>query len=98
MQPYPPLQTLVVAAILRQHGHEVSFFDCTFDRDVTSQLDRVRPDMVIVIEDNFNFLTKMCLLQNRDLAFEIAQAAGIRGVPVVINSSDSTSQANIYLT
>src|SRR5262249_31056609 len=63
MQPYPPLETLIAANVLRREGHEVEFFDCTFDRDYRAVLDRSKPDLVAVCEDNFNFLTKMCLLE-----------------------------------
>ncbi len=97
MQPYPPLQTLIAAAALRRVGIEVAFFDATFDRDFRSALDRVRPDILGVCEDNFNFLTKMCLLQNRELAFEMAGAAGGRGIPAIINSSDATDHPREYL-
>ncbi|MEO5926372.1 MAG: radical SAM protein [Bryobacteraceae bacterium] len=97
MQPYPPLQTLIAASLLRREGHEVTFFDCTFDRDFTSALDAKRPDLVAVVEDNFNFLTKMCLLTNRNLAFEIAQAAKLRAIPCLVNSADSTSRPTEYL-
>ena len=41
MQPYPPLQTLIAAALLRRDGHRVVFFDCTFDRDFSATMDRV---------------------------------------------------------
>jgi radical SAM superfamily enzyme YgiQ (UPF0313 family) len=98
MQPYPPLQTLIAAALLRREGHEVAFFDSTFDRDFTSALDIRRPDLVAVCEDNFNFLTKMCLLENRELAFEIAAAARVRGIPAIMNSSDSTNSPQAYLS
>ncbi len=97
MQPYPPLQTLIAAAALREAGHEVAFFDTTFDRDFGSALTRVAPDLLAVCEDNFNFLTKMCLLQNRELAFEMARAAGGQGIPSVINSSDATDHPREYL-
>ena len=97
MQPYPPLQALIAAALLRRDGHEVVFFDCTFDRDFMTALDARRPDLVAVCEDNFNFLTKMCLLENRELAFEIAAAARERGIPAIVNSSDSTSNPRVYL-
>ncbi|MBV8845975.1 MAG: B12-binding domain-containing radical SAM protein [Bryobacterales bacterium] len=97
MQPYPPLQTLLAAAMLREQGVEVAFFDTTFNRDFVSALDRVRPDLVAVCEDNFNFLTKMCLEQNRRLALEIAQAAGALGIRAVINSSDATTNPHVYL-
>ena len=97
MQPYPPLQTLIAAALLRRDGHRVVFFDCTFDRDFISTMDVYQPDLVAVCEDNFNFLTKMCLLENRELAFEIAAAARVRGIPAIVNSSDSTSNPQAYL-
>lgn len=97
MQPYPPLQTLIAAALLRREGHQVVFFDCTFDRDFASAIARCRPDLVAVCEDNFNFLTKMCLLENRRLAFDIAAAARDRGIPAIVNSSDSTNHPQAYL-
>jgi len=97
MQPYPPLQTLIAAALLRRDGHRVVFFDCTFDRDFISTMDTYLPDVVAVCEDNFNFLTKMCLLENRELAFEMAAAARVRGIPAIINSSDSTNNPQAYL-
>lgn len=96
MQPYPPLQTLIAASLLRREGHEVRFFDCTFGRDFAPALE-ANPDLIAVIEDNFNFLTKMCLLTNRELAFEIAQAARARGIPSIVNSADSTSNPAAYL-
>ena len=94
MQPYPPLQTLIAAAVLRQAGHEVTFFDATFDRDYEGALEAVRPDLVVVCEDHFNFLTKMCLLKNRELAFSMAQAAR---VPAVVASSDASDHVQEYL-
>ncbi|HEY2844165.1 MAG TPA: radical SAM protein [Bryobacteraceae bacterium] len=97
MQPYPPLQTLIAAALLRRDGHEVVFFDSTFDRDFLAVLDARRPDLLAVCEDNFNFLTKMCLLENRKLAFEMADAARARGIPAIVNSSDSTNNPQAYL-
>jgi len=97
MQPYPPLQTLIAAALLRRDGHRIVFFDCTFDRDFISTMDVYQPDLVAVCEDNFNFLTKMCLLENRELAFEIAAAARVRGIPAIVNSSDSTNNPQAYL-
>jgi anaerobic magnesium-protoporphyrin IX monomethyl ester cyclase len=97
MQPYPPLQTLIAAAVLRRDGHEVTFFDSTFDRDFTAVLDRHKPDLLAVCEDNFNFLTKMCLLANRELAFDMANAARQRGIPVIVNSSDATNNPQAYL-
>jgi anaerobic magnesium-protoporphyrin IX monomethyl ester cyclase len=94
MQPYPPLQTLIAAAVLRQAGHGVAFFDATFDCDFEGALATVRPDLVVVCEDHFNFLTKMCLLKNREFAFSMAKAAR---VPAVVASSDAADHVQEYL-
>src|SRR5579863_4653309 len=51
MQPYPPLQTLILAALLRRNGYDVAFFDATFDCDFESALAKHRPGMVVVCED-----------------------------------------------
>ncbi len=75
----------------------MAFFDATFDRDFRPALEGVKPDLVAVCEDNFNFLTKMCLLHNRELAFEMAQIAAEHGIPAVVNSSDSTDHPELYL-
>ena len=100
MQPYPPLQTLLAASCLRGQGFEVTLFDCTLeysDEAFRAELGRHRPRMVALCEDNFNFLTKMCLRRNRELAFFMCQAAKEVGLPVVVNSSDATDHITDYL-
>src|ERR1700730_10396351 len=100
MQPYPPLQTLLAAACLRREGFEVALYDCTLehtDEAFHQALDHHRPRLVVLCEDNFNFLTKMCLTRNRELAFCMSQAAKEVGVPVVVNSSDATGNIADYL-
>ncbi len=73
MQPYPPLQTLIAAARLRECGYTVALLDVTLtaspEREFQAALETHRPRLVAVVEDNFNFLTKMCLMRNRELAF-----------------------------
>jgi len=93
MQPYPPLQTLIAAAVLRNIGFEVAFFDSTFDADFARSLKTHQPDLVVVCEDNFNFLTKMCLLRNRDFACSMARASS---VPTVVTGSDSSDHVEEY--
>src|SRR5262249_51837480 len=79
MQPYPPLQTLLAAALLRERGHSVALCDVTLaespDDAFRAALEEHRPRTVAVIEDNFNFLTKMCLVCNREMAFRMAGVA-----------------------
>lgn len=107
MQPYAPLQTLLAAACLREAGCSVALFDPAlfdpalfgsasegpregFERALTEH----RPRVVAVVEDNFNFLTKMCLTANRRLAFDFIEAAD---VPVLVNGSDATDHPGAYL-
>jgi anaerobic magnesium-protoporphyrin IX monomethyl ester cyclase len=100
MQPYPPLQTLLAAALLRREGFDVALFDCTLeysDDAFRAALDRHRPRLVALCEDNFNFLTKMCLTRNREMAFFMCQAAKEAGAPVVVNSSDATDHIADYI-
>src|SRR5579862_2839626 len=101
MQPYPPLHTLSCAALLRERGHQVALFDVTLARDPEKEfraaLHRYQPNLVAVIEDNFNFLTKMCLTCNRDLAFRMCAAARRAGIPAIVNGADSTDRVVAYL-
>src|SRR5215467_10759374 len=101
MQPYPPLQTLMAAALLRERGHSVALCDITLadspDASFQAALREYRPRLVAVIEDNFNFLTKMCLLRNRELACRMAAAARDAGVPAIVNGSDATDRSSEYL-
>ena len=96
-QPYPPLQTLIAAAHLRENGVDVALFDATFNRDFEAALDQFKPDLMAVCEDNFTFLTKMCLMQNRRLAMEMSEACKQRQISCVVNSSDSTDHPREYL-
>jgi radical SAM superfamily enzyme YgiQ (UPF0313 family) len=100
MQPYPPLQTLLAAACLRRKGYEVALLDSTLaapEEGFLEALARHRPRVVAVCEDNFNFLTKMCLLRNRELAGWMARAARAAGVPAIVNGSDASDRAADYL-
>ncbi|MGD1093066.1 MAG: radical SAM protein [Bryobacteraceae bacterium] len=101
MQPYPPLQTLIAAAKLRESGYSVALRDVTLanfpEEEFRAALVEQRPSMVAVVEDNFNFLSKMCLTCNRSLAFRMCSAAREDGIPTVVNGSDATDHAGAYL-
>jgi anaerobic magnesium-protoporphyrin IX monomethyl ester cyclase len=100
MQPYPPLQTLIAAACLRADGFEVELFDATFEppeEGFRKALAQHQPRLVVICEDNFNFLTKMCLTRNRELAWFMCRAAQEAGVPVAVNSSDASDHVFDYL-
>src|ERR1700743_2715480 len=81
-QPYPPLGTIYAASLMRENGYGVSLFDTMFvadPNDVNPAISKNKPDFFVVYDDGFNYLTKMCLTNMREAAFEIfkiAKAAG----------------------
>src|ERR1700682_3941480 len=100
MQPYPPLQTLLAAACLRRGRFGGAALHCTLehsDEAFRQALVRHRPRLVALCEDNFNFLTKMCLTRNRELAFSMCQAGNGAGVPVGGNSADAPDHVVEYI-
>ncbi|HEV7677537.1 MAG TPA: radical SAM protein [Candidatus Dormibacteraeota bacterium] len=100
MQPYPPLGSLYAASVLRERGHEVAFFDAMLAESEMSwdeAVARHRPDVAVIFEDNFNYLSKMCLLRMREAAFRMLGMARRRGCVTVVCGSDATDNAGGYL-
>ncbi|MGI9074961.1 MAG: B12-binding domain-containing radical SAM protein [Bryobacteraceae bacterium] len=100
MQPYPPLQTLLAAAVLREAGLSVRVCDIALDspeKKLTDAIEAAAPCLVVVCEDDFNFLTKMCLSRNRELAFWTANLARAHGCRCAAHGSDSTDRVEDYL-
>jgi anaerobic magnesium-protoporphyrin IX monomethyl ester cyclase len=100
MQPYPPLGTLYAAALLRHSGLSVAVWDTMLnDPEVgfEAALRQHRPKIVVVFEDNFNFLSKMCLTRMREVAFHILEISRQAGAMVLVNGSDSSDHTLEYL-
>lgn len=100
MQPYPPLQTLLAAAVLREAGIDVALFDATLnspEAGFQKALSRHNPRLMVVCEDDFNFITKMCLVRNRQLAFWMGATARSKGIRAAVHSSDASDHAGAYL-
>jgi anaerobic magnesium-protoporphyrin IX monomethyl ester cyclase len=99
-KPYAPLGTLYAAAVLRKHGYPVAFFDTMFVMTPESVIPRItdeKPDIFVIYDDGFNYLTKMCLQNMRDAAFKMIRLAKDKGCTVIISSSDSTDRYEMYL-
>lgn len=99
-KPYPPLATLHVASLLRRAGHEVTLFDAMLSQgvaDFRQKLAASKPSLVLLYEDNFNFLTKMCLASMRAAACEMIAAARRSGVRVIAAGADASDAPEPYL-
>ncbi|MFT4680523.1 MAG: anaerobic magnesium-protoporphyrin IX monomethyl ester cyclase [Granulosicoccus sp.] len=99
-KPYPPLGTITAAAGLRQAGNSVSLFDTalkTGTQELPALLEKSAPDFLVIYDDGFNYLTKMCLTNMREAAFEMIKMGKDAGCTVVVSSSDSTDHCNQYL-
>ncbi|HXI77172.1 MAG TPA: radical SAM protein [Steroidobacteraceae bacterium] len=99
-KPYPPLATLQLVAQLREAGHQVAFFDAML-ADGMDDYQRLLavdpPQLVIFYEDNFNFLSKMCLGAMRRAACEMIGSARRAGARVISAGPDVTDSPEPYL-
>ena len=100
MQPYAPLGTLYAAAVLRQAGMDVALFDPMFsssEEELASAIRMHRPHIVVIYDDSFNYLTKMCLERMRNAAFRMIEISNRSGCQVVVSSSDASDHPRQYL-
>jgi radical SAM superfamily enzyme YgiQ (UPF0313 family) len=98
-QPYPPLGTLYAAAYLRARGYDVGLFDAMLaesEAEWGAALDHHQPRFAVLFEDNFNYLSKMCLLRMRQAAFEMIALAKARGCCVILCGADATDHSVKY--
>ena len=99
-QPYAPLGTLQAAAVVREAGFEVALHDVMFAAgpgDLEPVLRARQPAYLVIYDDGFNYLTKMCLTAMREAAFQLAALGQTHGCRVIIASSDSTDHWAEYL-
>ncbi len=99
-KPYPPLATLQVVALLRKSGHRVAFFDAML-ADGMEEYERLvqaaEPQLVLFYEDNYNFLSKMCLGAMRRAACDMIATARRTGARVIAAGPDVTDAPTPYL-
>ena len=99
-KPYPPLATLQVVSLLREAGHRVSFFDAMLAEGI-EEYDRLleadAPQLVVFYEDNFNFLSKMCLATMRRAACDMIGSARLSGARVIAAGPDVSDAPAPYL-
>lgn len=99
-KPYPPLASLQVAALLRESGHGVALFDSMLASGVEEYAVAFRtaqPQLVLFYEDNYNFLSKMCLARMRAACCEMIGIARRSGARVIVAGSDASDSPEPYL-
>lgn len=97
--PYPPLASITALAYLEQQGFPATFYDVALDPNAShcaSKIKEEQPDIVVIYEDGFNYLTKMCLTNMRYACFDLISAAKETNATVVVSSSDATDHWKLY--
>src|SRR5690349_16557742 len=84
-QPYAPLATILAAAVVRERKFDTHLFDnCLRDSplEINGYLEKIKPKYLVIYDDGFNYLTKMCLTVMRDACFTMAAAGKEAGCVV----------------
>ena len=100
MTPYPPLGTLYAAGVARALGLRPALFDSMLagaEADILPVIRSLRPRVVAIYDDDFNYLTKMCLSRMREAAFTLVQHARAEGCTVIVHGSDAADHAEEYI-
>ncbi len=98
--PYPPLGTLYAASLLENEGYEVKFFDNNLVDDskaIAATLAKFEPDYLVIYDDGFNYLTKMCLTVMREACFDMLSLIKNTQTKALVSSSDSTDHYEMYI-
>jgi anaerobic magnesium-protoporphyrin IX monomethyl ester cyclase len=99
MLPYAPLGTLYAASALRQRGYSVALFDAMLaagEEEFERLLAELRPAVVALYEDQFNFLNKMCLGHSRSAGCRMSGQARAAGAVVIAAGSDASDHPEVY--
>jgi anaerobic magnesium-protoporphyrin IX monomethyl ester cyclase len=97
--PYPPLGTLYAAAYARSRGYAVSLADSMLaegPQHILPFVRDLRPKVLVIYDDDFNYLTKMCLTKMREAAFAMSTLGAQAGCTVVVHGSDATDHLAAY--
>ena len=85
---------------MREAGYQVSLFDTALidsPEKIISTIENDNPAYLVIYDDGFNYLTKMCLTNMREAAFRMAEIAKRKGIFVIASSSDATDHYEKYL-
>ncbi|WP_394747364.1 B12-binding domain-containing radical SAM protein [Spongiimicrobium salis] len=98
--PYPPLGTLYAASLMQKEGYRVDLFDTNLlDNPMTirPKLEEQKPKYLVLYDDGFNYLTKMCLTTMREAAFKMLAIGKEHQCITIVCSSDATDHYEKYI-
>lgn len=98
--PYPPLGTLYAASFLQKNDFDVVWKDLQFETSSSAihpLIEKNNPDIMVIYEDGFNYLSKMCLSNMREEILQLIRYAKGKNIPVVISASDASDHSELYL-
>jgi anaerobic magnesium-protoporphyrin IX monomethyl ester cyclase len=98
--PFPPLGTLYAASLMRENGFNVDLFDTNLLADpseIKPYLEFRKPKYLVIFDDGFNYLTKMCLTNMREACFEMIAMGKQEDCIVIVCGSDSTDHYQKYI-
>jgi anaerobic magnesium-protoporphyrin IX monomethyl ester cyclase len=98
--PFPPLGTLYAASLMRENGYTIDLFDTNLLSDPAEILPVLKfrkPKYLVIYDDGFNYLTKMCLTNMREACFRMIGMGKSEDAIVIVCSSDSTDHYSEYL-
>lgn len=98
--PFPPLGTLYAAALMRDNGYVVSLFDTNLldnPYEIEAALTLQLPKYLVIYDDGFNYLTKMCLMTMREACFKMIALGKEKNCIVIVCSSDATDHYEEYI-
>lgn len=99
-KPYPPYNTILAASLMREAGFEVDLFDTNLQHSpqaIEAKIRAFEPQYLVIYDDSFNYLSKMCLSIMREACFEMIKIAKQHNCCVMVNSSDATDHFEKYL-
>lgn len=99
-KPYPPYGTIYAASLLRANGYGVQLFDTHLKQspaEIKPVLKTSRPGYLVIYDDGFNYLTKMCLSAMRSAAFELIRYGKSEDWIVIVCNSDASDHYDLYL-
>lgn len=98
--PFPPLGTLYAASLLRENNYDVALFDTNLldtSKAIIPILKETNPKYLVIYDDGFNYLTKMCLTNMREACFEMINYGIASNCTIIVCSSDATDHYKEYI-